>query len=102
MPKKPLVAKRTPQRKPEPRHAVAARQLYVYHIRIQPDDGRYYVEVPALPGCYSWGYTYEEALQNAKQAIELWLEIKKEEGEPIPIEEPNAIRNAALTIGVLV
>ena len=55
-----------------------------------------------MPGCYSWGHTFEEALRNVKEAVELWLEVKKEAGEPIPLEEPSAIQNASLTIGVLV
>ena len=75
---------------------------YIYRVVVEPDEDRYYAEVPALPGCYSWGYSYKEALKNIKEAIELWLEVKKEAGEPIPVEEPDAIRNAALTVGVLV
>src|SRR3989304_1170090 len=54
----------------------------------EPDEDRYYAEIPALPGCYSWGYTYEEAFKNIKEALEVWLEVKKEAGEPIPIEDP--------------
>ena len=75
---------------------------YIYRVTVEPDEDRYHAEVPALPGCYSWGYSYEEALKNIKEAIELWLEVKKEAGEPIPIEEPEAIKNAAVTVGVLV
>ena len=75
---------------------------YIYRVTVEPDDGRYYAEVPALPGCYSWGHSYEEALKNIKEAIELWLEVKREAGEPIPVEEPQAIKNANLTVGVLV
>ncbi|MBI4480599.1 MAG: type II toxin-antitoxin system HicB family antitoxin [Acidobacteria bacterium] len=75
---------------------------YIYCVTVEPDDDRFYAEVPVLPGCYSWGYTYEEALTNLKDAIELWLEVKKEAGEPIPLEEPQAIRDAALTVGVFV
>ena len=41
----------------------------------------------ALAGCYSWGRTYEEALKNIKEALELWLEVKKEAGEPIPTDD---------------
>ena len=40
--------------------------------------------------------------RNVQEAIELWLEVKKEAGEPIPIEEPRAIRKAHITVGVLV
>lgn len=38
------------------------------------EDGWYVVEVPALPGCISQGKTIEEALENIKEAIELYLE----------------------------
>lgn len=74
---------------------------YIFRISIEPDDDRYYAEVPALPGCHSWGRTYEEALTNIKEALELWIEVKREAGEPIPLESPDAIRRAKLTIGVL-
>ncbi|MEW7983382.1 MAG: type II toxin-antitoxin system HicB family antitoxin [Candidatus Sedimenticola endophacoides] len=32
------------------------------------------VVVPDLPGCFSAGDTLDEAIDNAKEAIELWLE----------------------------
>jgi predicted RNase H-like HicB family nuclease len=38
------------------------------------EDGWYVVEVPALPGCISQGKTKKEALENVKEAIELYLE----------------------------
>jgi len=41
----------------------------------QDEKGYYVVEVPALPGCLSQGRTYEEALENIKEAIEGWLEV---------------------------
>ena len=75
---------------------------WIYRVNIEPDDGRYYAEVPKLPGCYSWGHTYEEALKNLKEALVLWLEVKKEAGEPIPVEDPRAVKGAPITIGVLV
>ena len=48
------------------------------------------------------GSHLEEALKNIKEALELWLEVKKEAGEAIPVEDPRTIRNAAHTIGVLI
>ena len=42
------------------------------------------MSVPALPGCISEGGNREEALKNIKEAIELYLEVLKEEGKPIP------------------
>ena len=36
-------------------------------------DGGYAVHVPALPGCHTQGETVEEALQNAKDAVRVYL-----------------------------
>lgn len=38
------------------------------------EEGGYTVYVPSLPGCISQGDTKEEALENIKEAIELYLE----------------------------
>jgi predicted RNase H-like HicB family nuclease len=38
------------------------------------DEGGYTVYVPVLPGCISEGETAEEALQNIREAIDLYLE----------------------------
>jgi predicted RNase H-like HicB family nuclease len=48
------------------------------------EEGGYWVEVPALPGCLSQGETIEEALSNIKEAIELHIEGLKEDGQEIP------------------
>jgi predicted RNase H-like HicB family nuclease len=43
---------------------------------IEQDEAGYYVaEVPALPGCFSQGQTYEKAIANIKEAIQGWLEV---------------------------
>ena len=38
------------------------------------EEGGYVVYVPSLPGCISEGDSKEEALENIKEAIELYLE----------------------------
>lgn len=40
----------------------------------ESDEGGYTVYVPSLPGCISEGDTEEEAVENIKEAIELYLE----------------------------
>ena len=45
------------------------------------EDGWHVVEVPSLPGCISQGKTTDEALENIKEAIALYLEP---ENNPIP------------------
>ena len=39
------------------------------------DEGGFTVYVPSLPGCISEGESVEEALENIKEAIELYLEL---------------------------
>lgn len=51
-----------------------------------PEEGGFTVTVPALPGCITEGDTFEEALDNARDAIRLYLEDLAAEGEPIPEE----------------
>lgn len=50
----------------------------------EEDGGGYFIEVPDLPGCMADGDTLDEAIQNAKQAIDSWIEAAKAEGKPIP------------------
>lgn len=44
----------------------------------------YVVECPSLPGCISQGDSWDEAVANIKEAIELWIEDAQEYGELIP------------------
>jgi len=47
----------------------------VFKVILAPsEDDRYTVLVPSLPGCITEGDTVEQALQNAREAIELYLE----------------------------
>lgn len=41
-----------------------------YTVLIRPaEEGGYWAEVPALPGCFSQGDTIEETLANTKDAV---------------------------------
>ena len=50
-------------------------------------EGGYHVFCPALKGCHSQGESYEEALMNITEAIELYIESLQEDNEPIPQED---------------
>ncbi|PJB49255.1 MAG: type II toxin-antitoxin system HicB family antitoxin [Chloroflexi bacterium CG_4_9_14_3_um_filter_45_9] len=52
----------------------------------QDEDGLYIASVPLLQGCYTQGETYQEALDNIRDAIKLHIEARQALGEPIPIE----------------
>ncbi len=59
-----------------------------FRVILEPNEsGGYTVTVPLLPGCISEGDTKKEALANIKEAIELYIESLKEDGEPIPTED---------------
>ena len=65
---------------------------HAYTILIVPgeaDEGGYWVKVPALPGCVSQGETVEEALTNAKEAVEAYVLSLKARDIPIPEEGAN-------------
>jgi predicted RNase H-like HicB family nuclease len=47
------------------------------------EEGGYWTEVPALPGCFSQGETVEEALANTKEAIECHVAALREEGQDV-------------------
>jgi predicted RNase H-like HicB family nuclease len=59
-----------------------------YTVLIHPaEEGGYWAEVPALPGCCSQGETVEEALANTREAIEVHLAALREEGQEQPGED---------------
>ena len=48
------------------------------------EDNAYVAEVPELPGCMADGATYQEALVNAGQVIDEWIETALDLGRTIP------------------
>jgi len=50
------------------------------------EDGWTVAECPVLPGCISQGRTRDEALANIREAIELCLESRSDEGWDLPEE----------------
>ena len=49
------------------------------------EDGIWIVECPSIPGCVSQGSTRKEALENIKEAIQLCLEVRAEQGFPLTV-----------------
>lgn len=63
-----------------------------YEIRVCPkvaDDGSTYwtASYPSLPGCIGGGDTIEEAINEAKENLEVYLEFLEEEHKKIPEED---------------
>ncbi|HEX2620304.1 MAG TPA: type II toxin-antitoxin system HicB family antitoxin [Phototrophicaceae bacterium] len=57
-----------------------------YHINIfwSQEDGEYIADIPDLEPCSASGATPEEALHEVLIAKQLWLEVAREKGFPIP------------------
>lgn len=59
------------------------RKMVRYEVALEPaEEGEY--TVPSLPGCVSEGNTYEEALENVREAIRGWFEVAQEARDEIP------------------
>lgn len=56
------------------------RQVLIY----SDEDGYWIAECPSLPGCNSQGKTKQEAIANIKEALELYIEVLQEKGQPVP------------------
>jgi predicted RNase H-like HicB family nuclease len=61
--------------------------VYRFGVVIERDEEGYFAFCPELQGCYTQGETYEEVLNNIKDAIRLHIEDRLEAGEGIPQSE---------------
>ena len=48
------------------------------------EDQVFVAKVPELPGCTAHGSTPQDALSNAQDAIQLWIDTAREFGDPVP------------------
>ena len=66
--------------------------MHKYEIIIywSNEDQVFIAEVPELPGCMAHGDTQAAALDNANEAIQLWIDTASEFGDPVP--EPKGQR----------
>ena len=60
----------------------------VFELQPEPEGG-YTISVPSLPGCISYGKTFEEAIEMIKDAMAGWLFVARDEGIPIPEQLKN-------------
>jgi len=57
---------------------------YAIEIFYSKEDEGYIAVAPELSGCSAFGETEEEALNEIKTAMDLWLETARQEGRKIP------------------
>ena len=42
------------------------------------DEGGYWAEVPALPGCVTQGESISEVEENLRDAVDIWLDVSQD------------------------
>lgn len=66
------------------------------NIAIEPgtETTAFGVVVPDMPGCFSAGDTLEQAIENAREAIELWCKAVNKDGNLLPVTKTLAEHQA--------
>jgi len=72
--------------------------VYCFSAVIEKDKDGYFAFSPELQGCYSQGDTYEETLENIRDAIRLHVEDRLDSGEEVP--QPESVSLTSLEVAV--
>ena len=74
---------------------------YTYKATLlEEEDGRWSAWIDALPGCATWGYNKEDALQCLQEAAEAIVEYMIESGKAIPEGDGEVESADALQVAV--
>ncbi len=73
-------------------------KTYRFSVVVEKDNEAYFALCPELQGCYTQGATYEEVLENIRDAIQLHVEDKLEAGEEIP--QPESVSLTSMEVAV--
>ena len=73
-------------------------EKYRFSVVIEKDQDGYFAFCPELQGCYTQGESYEEVLENAKDAIRLHVEDRLACGESI--SQPESVSLTSLEVAV--
>ena len=57
---------------------------YLFVVVVEKDEDGYYAFCPQLQGCYTQGDTFEEVMDDIRDAIKLHVEDRLAENEPVP------------------
>ena len=71
-----------------------SKQIYNYTVILEKEaDGGYHAFCPVLKGCHSQGDSFEEAIENITEAIELCIESLRADNQSIPFIRFNCKAN---------
>ena len=71
---------------------------YTVILTREIEAGGYSVTVPALPEVATQGESVDEALTNARESIDLSLEVRRDEGDVIPDDVDPDVRRVHIEI----
>ena len=64
----------------------------------EPDGSAYNAIIPAFPHAHTFGATVEEAMANAREIIELELELSRERDEEVPVSDAGHVVIGTVTV----
>lgn len=73
-------------------------QILNFPIVIEQDQHGYFAMCPDLQGCYSQGETYEEVIENIKDAIKLHVEDRHAEHEELPSKRSVSLSTVEIAV----
>lgn len=71
---------------------------YRFSVIVEKDEDGYFASCNELQGCYTQGETYEEVIENIRDAIALHVEDRVESGEEI--SQPQAVSMTMMELAV--
>ncbi len=71
---------------------------YTLPIIIERDADGFFVSCPSLQGCYTQGSTYDEAVDNIKDAIRLHLEDREADQEELLEEKSISLSTVEVSL----
>jgi predicted RNase H-like HicB family nuclease len=76
----------------------AKSRVYRFLVVIEKDKDGYFAFTPELQGCYTQGDTYEEVLENIRDAIRLHVEDRLDSGEEVPQSESVSLTSLEVAV----
>jgi predicted RNase H-like HicB family nuclease len=76
----------------------AKSRVYRFLVVIEKDKDGYFAFAPELQGCYTQGDTYEEVLENIRDAISLHIEDRLDSGEEVPQSESVSLTSLEVAV----
>ena len=73
-------------------------KTYRFSVVVEKDEDGYFAFCPELQGCYTQGDTYEEVLENIKDAIRLHVNDRLDSGEKIPQAQSVSLTSLELAV----